>query len=113
MAVTAILAMGIITTGAFIIAQPGIQVITMATATTVAIIAIIIGRTMINRGLMLDRIDLWPLQVSDCGDGSRVWQTGEGLILGRCSVKTGIRNCFLLKACGSRAMKRLFNPSSR
>jgi hypothetical protein len=54
----------------------------MATATTVAIIAIIIGRTMINRGLMLDRIDVWPLQVSDCGDDSRVWQTGEALIWG-------------------------------
>jgi hypothetical protein len=51
MAATAILAMGIITTGAFIIAPPGIQVITMATATTVAIIATIIGRTMISRAL--------------------------------------------------------------
>ena len=44
--------MGIITTVAHIIAPAAIQVITMATATTVAIIAIIIGRTMINRGLM-------------------------------------------------------------
>jgi hypothetical protein len=52
MAATAILGMGIITTGAVITAPPGIQVITMATATTIAIIATIIGRTMINRGLM-------------------------------------------------------------
>jgi len=79
MAATAILAMGIITTGAFIIAPPGIQVITMATATTVAIIATIIGRTMINRGLMRNRIDSWPLRASDCADSSRVWQTRGAL----------------------------------
>ena len=82
MAATAILAMGIITTGAFIIAPPGIQVITMATATTVAIIATIIGRTMINRGLMRNRIDSWPLRASDCADSSRVWQTRGALIWG-------------------------------
>ena len=70
MAATAILAMGIITTGAFIIAPLGIQVTTMATATTVAIIATIIGRTMINRG---------PLHASDCADSSRVWQTRGAL----------------------------------
>ena len=52
MAATAIRGMGIITTGAVIMAPPGIQVIAMATATTIAIIATIIGRTMINRGLM-------------------------------------------------------------
>jgi hypothetical protein len=63
-----------ITILACIIAPPAIQIITIATATTVAII---IGGTMINRGLMLDRIGLCPLQVRDCGDGSGVWQTGE------------------------------------
>ena len=52
MAATAILGMGIKTTGAFIIAPPAIQGITMATATTIAIIATIIGRTMTSRGLM-------------------------------------------------------------
>src|SRR4029077_19991025 len=82
LAAHAILAMGIITTGAFIIAPPGIQVITMATATTVAIIATIIGRTMINRGLMRNRIDSWPLRASDCADSSRVWQTRGALIWG-------------------------------
>ena len=82
MAATAILAMGIITTGAFIIAPPGIQVITMATATTVAIIATIIGTTMINRRLMQYRVDSWPLHTSDCADSSRVWQTRGALIWG-------------------------------
>ena len=82
MAATAILGMGIITTGAFIIAPPGIQVITMATATTVAIIATIIGRTMINRGLMRNRIDSWPLHASDCADSSRVCANARGFDLG-------------------------------
>ena len=66
MAATAIPGMGITTTDALIIAPPTIQVITMATATTVAIIATIIGTTMINRGLMRNRIDSWPLHASDC-----------------------------------------------
>ena len=52
MAATAILGMGIITTGAVITAPPDIQGITMATATFIAITATIIGKTMINRGLM-------------------------------------------------------------
>jgi hypothetical protein len=47
--------MGITTTDAFIIAPPTIQIITMATAITVAIIATIIGTTTINRGLMRNR----------------------------------------------------------
>jgi hypothetical protein len=47
--------MGITTTDAFIIAPPTIQVITMAAATTAAIIVTIIGTTMINRGLMRNR----------------------------------------------------------
>ena len=47
--------LGILTTDAFTIAPPSIQVITMATATTAAIIATIIGTTMINRGLMRNR----------------------------------------------------------
>src|SRR4029077_17486735 len=60
MAATAIPGMGITTTDALIIAPPTIQVITMATATTVAIIATIIGTTMINRRLMRYRVDSWP-----------------------------------------------------
>ena len=106
MAATAIPGMGIITTGAFIIAPPGIQVITMATATTVAIIA----RTMINRGLMRNRIDSWPLHASDCADSSRVWQTRGALIWAALHTDKNTKLLFELKACGSRAMKRLFIP---
>ena len=80
MAATAIPGMGITTTDALIIAPPTIQVITMATATTVAIIATIIGTTMINRRLMRYRVDSWPLHTSDCADSSRVWQTRGALI---------------------------------
>ena len=94
MAATAILAMGIITTGAFIIAPPGIQVITMATATTVAIIATIIGRTMINRGLMRNRIGSWPLRASDCADSSRVWQTRGALIWGEVPYRQEYETAF-------------------
>jgi hypothetical protein len=105
--------MGIITTGAFIIAPPAIQVITMATATTIAIIATIIGMTMINRGLMRNRIDSWPLHASDCADSNSVWQTRGALIWASLHTDKNTRNCFLLKGCGSRAKKRLLNPSSR
>jgi hypothetical protein len=88
--------MGIITTDAFIIAPPAIQGITMATATTIAIIATIIGRTMINRGLMRNRIDSWPLHASDCADSSRVWQTRGALIWASLHTdKNAWRDCFL------------------
>jgi hypothetical protein len=41
-----------------------------------------IGRTMINRGLMRNRIDSWPLHASDCADSSRVCANARGFDLG-------------------------------
>jgi hypothetical protein len=63
----------------------------MATAMTAAIIAAVIGTTMINRGLMRNRKKA----------GALIWRRS---IQARWLEKLPL---FLLKRCGSRAIKRL------
>jgi hypothetical protein len=87
-------------------ANPSLTALTIALRTAKAIVKQSLPVEPGFRTLGSGGLDGW--QMAGSGLANR-----RGFDLGRSSIQTGIRNGILLKACGSRAMKRPFNPSSK